>query len=635
MDYGHEWTDKELRKFEKRISAEYKKAANEVRKKLEDYMRRFEIKFKIKQEAVKRGEMTVEEYNKWRYGQIMIGKRWAEMQQNLAEDFHNTNKITASMTKGFTYDAYAMNFNYGTFEAEMGSGVNTAFTLYDRSTVERLVRDDPDMLPPPGKRVSERIAEGKDVLWNKQQIQSVMTQSILQGESIPTIAKRLAETVGDSNMKAAIRNARTMTTGAENAGRIDSYIRAENMGIEMKQMWIATLDNRTRHEHRQLDGQKVKVNTPFKIDGYTIRFPGDPTAAPEMVYNCRCTLIGIVAGSELDKAESAGEYERRNKLNGKSYEEWKNEHAKTLAEPEKEIPKTAEKPAEKSTQQAVEVVPKQQTVVNPEYTETPIKPKGTVETVKEYDAKIDALNKSIENSEAEYQDLLVRQMTSFGTPEYDEINKRIEEYSATFAQKYDELNALREEKTKYLSQRGEAEIRQIIGTIDGEHSISDDLWATNRLTAGDSRSYNNCGYCALAYDARRRGIDCKAPYIYGANDTLVGSWWDGFEYQNTGMYEPQDAADAIISIAEQWGAGARGVVSIDHETGIGHTFEFEVDKDGKCHFIDAQTGVIDARDAFETAKRGSVRFGRTDDKELTKNALMYLEKGGWGDDKYS
>ena len=377
MDYGHKWTDAELKKLEKRISAEYKKAAKEVQKKLEDYMRRFSVKFKIKQEAVKRGEMTAEEYNKWRYGQIMIAKRWAEMQQNLAEDFHNTNKITASMTRGFTYDAYAMNFNYGTFEAEMGSGVNTAFTLYDRSTVERLVRDDPDMLPPPGKRVSERIAEGKDVLWNKQQIQSVMTQSILQGESIPTIAKRLAETVGDSNMKAAIRNARTMTTGAENAGRIDSYIRAENMGIDMKQMWIATLDNRTRHEHRQLDGQKVKVNTPFKIDGYTIRFPGDPTAAPEMVYNCRCTLIGIVAGSELDKAESAGEFERRNKLNGKSYEEWKNEHATTPAEPEKEIPKTAEKPAEKSTQQSVEIVPKQQTVVNPEYTETPIKPKFT------------------------------------------------------------------------------------------------------------------------------------------------------------------------------------------------------------------------------------------------------------------
>ena len=263
MDYGHKWTDKELKQLEKRIGKEYKQAAAETRKKLEDYMRRFEVKFKIKQEAVKRGEMTRDEYNQWRYGQIMIGKRWADMQANLAEDMHNTNKITASMTRQFSYDAYAMNFNYGTFEAESGSGVDTAFTLYDRSTVERLVRDNPDMLPPPGKKVSQRIAEGKDVLWNKQQIQSVMAQSILQGESIPQIAKRLAAEVGEKNMHAAIRNARTMTTGAENDGREDSYIRAEAMGIKMQQMWIATLDGRTRHEHRLLDGQKRPVNKPF------------------------------------------------------------------------------------------------------------------------------------------------------------------------------------------------------------------------------------------------------------------------------------------------------------------------------------------------------------------------------------
>ena len=160
------------------------------------------------------------------------------------------------------------------------------------------------------------------------------------------------------------------------------------------------------------------------------------------------------------------------------------------------------------------------------------------------------------------------------------------------------------------------------------------MWATNLVKAGDSRSYNNCGYCALAYDARRRGIDCKAPYIYGSNDTSISKWWDGFKFETTGIYNPQDAADAIVSIAEEWGTGARGIVSIDHDTGIGHTFEFEVDEKGKCRFVDAQTGIIDAKDAFDTASAGSVRYGRTDDKELTKFALFYLERGGWGNDKY-
>lgn len=327
MDYGHKWTDDELRKLEKRISREYAQAEKEVQEKLNDYLRRYKIKDQIKRQALARGEITQQEYNYWRTGQIMIGKRWQEMVNTLAQDYHKTNQKVASMTREFTYEAYALNHNYGTFEVEKDALVDTSYTLYDRYTVERLIRDDPDMLPPPGKKVAKRIAEGRDVLWNKQQIQSVMTQSILQGEAIPSIAKRLAVTVGDSNKAAAIRNARTMTTGAENAGRVDSYKRAERLGIKMQQMWIATLDNRTRHEHRLLDGQRVDVGKKFHVEGYEIEFPGDPHAAAEMVYNCRCTLIAVIPGTEIDRIKNAGDLPRNSKLGDMSYEEWKKGHS--------------------------------------------------------------------------------------------------------------------------------------------------------------------------------------------------------------------------------------------------------------------------------------------------------------------
>ena len=343
MDYGHKWTDKELKKLEKRISAEYTKAAAEMQKKVEKYYADFARKDEIKRKEVSEGKISQSEYTNWRRNQMLVGKRWEEMQANLAQDMHTVNMKTASMTRQFSYDAYAMNFNYGTFEAESGSGIDTAFTLYDRSTVERLIRDDPDMLPPPGKKVSQRIREGKDVLWNKQVIQSVMTQSILQGESIPNIATRLAEAVGDTNRKAAIRNARTMTTGAENAGREDSYKRAESMGIKMQQMWIATLDCRTRHEHRQLDGQKRKVGEPFEVSGQKIMFPGDPKAAPYLVWNCRCTLIGIVANSDVEYyKERMDEKATIKGYPGMTYEEWKNEHA-PKAEPTPVVGETESK----------------------------------------------------------------------------------------------------------------------------------------------------------------------------------------------------------------------------------------------------------------------------------------------------
>lgn len=385
MDYGHKWTDKELKKLEKRISAEYTKAAAEMQKKVEKYYADFARKDEIKRKEVSEGKISQSEYTNWRRNQMLVGKRWEEMQANLAQDIHTVNMKTASMTRQFSYDAYAMNFNYGTFEAESGSGIDTAFTLYDRSTVERLIRDDPDMLPPPGKRVSRRIAEGKDVLWNKQVIQSVMTQSILQGESIPNIATRLAEAVGDTNRKAAIRNARTMTTGAENAGREDSYKRAESMGIKMQQMWIATLDGRTRHEHRQLDGQKRKVGEPFEVSGQKIMFPGDPKAAPYLVWNCRCTLIGIVANSDVEYyKERMDERATIKGYPGMTYEEWKKGKSEYGKGEKPEIP-TKETKAE--TEKPAEIVLPEKETEKPEYTETLIPefvPAKTKEEAVEY-----------------------------------------------------------------------------------------------------------------------------------------------------------------------------------------------------------------------------------------------------------
>lgn len=327
MDYGHAWTDKELKKLEKRIAKEYKQASKEVEKKLDEYLKKFIQQDEAKQEELKSGKITEKEYKEWRKNKMATGERWAQLQVELAEDYHNANKITASMTRQFSYDAYAMNYNYGTYEVEKGTMLDTSFTLYDRHTVERLVRDNPKLLPPPGKKTTQRIKEGKEKRWNQKQIQSVMLQSVLQGEPIPKIAKRLATAVGDSNTKAAVRNARTMTTGAENAGRVDSYKRAEKMGIKMEEMWVATLDDRTRYEHRQLDGMRVVVGEPFEVDGYTIRFPGDPKAEPEMVYNCRCTLIGVVAHSKLSEIENPEDLPQNKKFGKMNYDQWRNAHS--------------------------------------------------------------------------------------------------------------------------------------------------------------------------------------------------------------------------------------------------------------------------------------------------------------------
>lgn len=320
LDQGHHETELILQRTEAEITRVYRQAAEEIQKKLDGYLRRFQIKDNIKRELLKSGEITKEEYNYWRTGQIMISKRWEEMRDSLAEDLHNSNDLARSVAFGHMPEVYATNHNYATFQVEKGSMVDTSYTLYDRDTVERIIRDQPDLLPPPGPKMSRAIAANKDIAWQKGQIQSVMLQGILQGESIPNLSKRISNSVSVANRNASIRYARTATTGAENAGRVAAYERASGMGIELEQEWLATLDGRTRHEHRQLDGQHVPVGKPFTVDGYEIEYPGDPSAPGYLIWNCRCTLVPRVKGVDQSNAP------RNSKLGSMSYDEWKHEH---------------------------------------------------------------------------------------------------------------------------------------------------------------------------------------------------------------------------------------------------------------------------------------------------------------------
>ena len=123
----------------------------------------------------------------------------------------------------------------------------------------------------------------------------------------------------------AIRTARTAITAAQNAGRLDTYRAAQDMGIKLKKQWMATLDNRTRHAHAVLDGQTVDVDKPFKVDGYEIMYPGDSSAPGYLVYNCRCTQIAEVDGEDT----SSGGRRARDPETGESvlvedmtYAEW-------------------------------------------------------------------------------------------------------------------------------------------------------------------------------------------------------------------------------------------------------------------------------------------------------------------------
>lgn len=331
MDAGQKQTEAIVKEMENRIRQEYAQAEKEIEAKLEDYWRRYEKKDEKWREWVKDGKKTKEEYNAWKTQQFAVGRKWEAQKNQIAAELQDANKKAQAIMNYHKPEIYADNHNYATYQIEHDAKIDTSYTLYSRESVDRILRDNPDVLPPAGKKVSKAIAEGKAVAWDKQKLQSVIMQGILQGDSIPHLAERLATAVGDSDMKAAIRNARTMATGAQNAGRVDAYKRAQDKGVDLEQMWLATMDNRTRHSHRWLDGETRPVGEAFSNG---CEYPADPKGAPEEIYNCRCSLRGVVKG--LDR--KSGQFRDDSEVGGMSYEEWleaKPEYRNIMSQKEK------------------------------------------------------------------------------------------------------------------------------------------------------------------------------------------------------------------------------------------------------------------------------------------------------------
>ena len=314
-DYGHRQADRELTALLRRLRASYRQASLNLQEKISAYMERFEQEDTKMRALYDSGEMSHEDYMSWRYRKLAGTKQWQNMRDQLTNDLVNADKTAASMINGTLPGVYAENHNYGTYEAERGSGVDTTYTLYDKDTVARLMNGNPDLLPAPSVDIP------KDMQWNRQHLQSALLQGILTGESMRDIAKRFQQ-VAAMDERAAMRNARTAVTGAQNAGRIDSYLRAQKMGIGMKQVWMSTKDGRTRDSHAMMDGEKVEPGKKFSNG---CRYPGDPHGHPAEIYNCRCTVSAEVEGSDpYDGAAMPSNYLKEQ---GLSYAQWKRMHA--------------------------------------------------------------------------------------------------------------------------------------------------------------------------------------------------------------------------------------------------------------------------------------------------------------------
>lgn len=314
-DPGTNYTDNKQAQIERRLVKLYSEAQRDIKKALAEHTAKFKATDKLKRQQLKAGEITQAQYNSWKQGQVFTGDRWREKLDSVTSTIHQANIMANGIVDGERRAVFGENATYQAYQLEHDAGMNLSFTVYDSGAVTRLISEHPELL-------KRRVIDGKvDRAWNKTIIANTIAKNIITGASIDKIAQEIAQKTALSNEKASVRYARTAMTGAQNAGRIAAMNDALDMGIKVKKLWIATLDERTRSAHAELDGQTAEVNEDFHNSLGAIGFPGDPKASDANIWNCRCAL-----GYEYEKYPSYGD--RRDNVSGEliedmSYAEWK------------------------------------------------------------------------------------------------------------------------------------------------------------------------------------------------------------------------------------------------------------------------------------------------------------------------
>lgn len=317
-DKAREWTDKELEKLERKIAKIYKQSEKEMKEKWDAYMRRGEKRLakyeSAYSDALKSGDdnliseakKQLQDANK---SFTLKNKYYKEMVDSVTLDMAKTNQMALSYIHEQLPEIYAVNYAQAN---EIVKNLGEKYTLPNKNAIKNMVLD--GKIETPFMNSKNFINIPKDQRWNTKFINSEVLQGIIQGEDIRKISKRIfpeidSKTVKEGlskkelkslekrNRQAALRNARTLVTGAENCGKWDSFKELDKRGVVQKKVWIATGDSRTRDAHLMMDGQKVDLDEKFEDgNGDELRYPADPQAKARTVYNCRCAMVTDIVG---------------------------------------------------------------------------------------------------------------------------------------------------------------------------------------------------------------------------------------------------------------------------------------------------------------------------------------------------
>ena len=172
-------------------------------------------------------------------------------------------------------------------------------TIAERMATGRLTKATDETVQDVYDYVTTTTAQGVTYITEttKKQIQNSIAFGISEGLSVVAIAKVIEKSTAFSPNRAKVI-ARTETHTAMNYG---SYSVAKRLSLKKPiKEWLSALDDRTRHWHRSVSGQRRLIEDSFSVftpqKGGTsvevfMKYPGDELGGSANIINCRCFAI--------------------------------------------------------------------------------------------------------------------------------------------------------------------------------------------------------------------------------------------------------------------------------------------------------------------------------------------------------
>lgn len=280
-----------LERYEREVIRNYREALKAIRDDIG----------KIYEKYAKNGKLTHAEMSKY--------NRLTSLERQLTEEIRPVFRKNGALIEKMARVEYEEAFYRTAWAIDQNTGVSLRWGLLNPKAVEAAVAN-------PLRLIAEKRLRQDGLL----KIQRAVSQGLIRGLSYPNMMKEIKGAI-NGNAEDALRIVRTEGQRAQVLGQQANYAEARDIGVEVVEVWDATLDSRTRNSHGALDGVRASYRSngePYWIlAGDEVGGPLQ-SARPEQTINCRCRVRGEIEGFEPEKRRVAGKIQQY-----QTYKEWK------------------------------------------------------------------------------------------------------------------------------------------------------------------------------------------------------------------------------------------------------------------------------------------------------------------------